>query len=150
MFSSWCSTFPICYFSVWLNSPAHIPCLFVLDPLNYLVILIVYLLLSFPFVSFSFAFSNLVIEFQFFIHFSLGPLWWFYLSIEFHFQVLDCLNHFHQPCICVFLGNTQLFILSNLFLLDFIKLFIWVFFKFLEYFDDVYDCSFKFCNFVFI
>lgn len=60
------------------------------------------------------------------LHFSLTPLHWFYILVEFCSHILDCFHHFHQPCICVFLDFTQAFILGVLFFffLDFIELFL--------------------------
>lgn len=69
----------------------------------------------------------------------------FHILIEFCFQVLDCLHYLYQPCICVYLDGTQAFILLK-FLLNFIKLFLFVSFKLLEVFYEVYDCSFKLCT----
>lgn len=66
------------------------------------------------------------------------------LLIRFSSQVLDCLHHFQHPCVCVFLGITQVFVLLKLFPVNVIGLFPCVFFKLIELFDEFYDCSFKF------
>jgi hypothetical protein len=67
------------------------------------------------------------------------------LFIEFYIQVLDCPFHFHQPYVYIFLGTTQGLIIIEFFLLNFIELFLCVFFKLLEICDKVYSYSFKFC-----
>jgi hypothetical protein len=43
------------------------------------------------------------------------------------------------------LGITQAFVLLKLFLLSSTELFLYICFKLLEFFDEVYDCSFKCC-----
>lgn len=75
--------------------------------------------------------------FSFHLHFSLSLLQCFYPLIEFCSWIVDCLRHFYQPHVCVFLGITWAFILK-FFLLNFIELFLCSFLKFLELFDKVY------------
>lgn len=69
------------------------------------------------------------------------------LSIELSFQILNYLCHFIQPCICIFLNITQLFIVI---LFKFNKSLLRVFIKFLSFFNQVYEWSFEFCVLVFI
>lgn len=62
-------------------------------------------------------------------------------------QVMHHLHHFHQPYVC-FSWAVTLFSLS--FLPNFIELFLCVFLNFFEFFDEVYESSFKFCVLEFI
>lgn len=83
-----------------------------------------------------------LLSFCFHHHFSLSSPKLFDLFIEFSFQILDFLHHFIQLYNCIFLDIiTQAFI-ANFF--KFIELFICDLFQFLEFLDDIYDCSFEF------
>lgn len=65
-----------------------------------------------------------------------------FFFIEFSLQILTYLYSFIQLCIYIFLDITQVLILINI---DLSEVFIHIFFKFIEFFGEVYDCSFKFC-----
>lgn len=78
-------------------------------------------------------------------HFSWNKLQLSFLLIVCTFLVLDCLHHFLQPCVCIFLGTAQAFIVLKLPFLNFLELFICVFLRLLEFFDEFYDFSFTFC-----
>lgn len=84
-----------CFFLVshisLLLSYFHVPCLFSLDSL--LWVLLFYFLLHYW-------------VFPVHLHFSLSLLQCFYPLIKFCSCVLDCLCHFYQPHICVVLGIT--------------------------------------------
>lgn len=81
--------------------------------------------------------------FQFYVHFSLSPFQCFFLIIEFHSQVLNWLLHFHQSHACVSLSITWCLFLLWSFSLILLSYFC-AFFKLLKFFDEVYNCSFKF------
>lgn len=90
-------------------------CLFGLDPLLYLLVLIFCLLFD-PFHMWAlFWFSWLGCwVFQFPLHFSLNSLRCFYLLIEFHLQSMGCLCYFHQPYVCGLGGCCCCCILASL------------------------------------
>ena len=86
-----------------------------------------------------------LMRFQLYLHFSLNPLQFVYLFIEFPLEILDCFCHIYQPYWYVFLGITQEFILIKFFLISLRGFFVSSLFKLLEYFGKSYDCSFKLC-----
>jgi len=70
----------------------------------------------------------------------LNFLYCLYSFIKFSYQILAWVWHFHQPRDWTFLDSTRAFPLFS-----FINWFLHDFFQFLELFDDIRDCSFKFC-----
>lgn len=85
-------------------------------------------------------FLNWVRVFQFHLHSYLDFVQYFYLFIEFTFEILNYLWPFIQPHIGVFLNCTRKLILII------IKVFVaCVLFKPLEFFDHLIEYSFKFC-----
>lgn len=83
-------------------------------------------------------FLNWIRVFQFHLHSYLDFVQYFYLFIEFTFEILNYLCHFTQPHIGVFLNCTRELILMI------IKVFAaCVLFKPLEFFDHLRDYSFE-------
>lgn len=81
-------------------------------------------------------------DFPFYRRFKLSPLQGLYFLNEFHSQFLACL---HISISHVSLGITQTLI-PQIFLLDFIKIFLCVSFKLLKFFDEIYDYTGNYCT----
>lgn len=93
----------------------------------------------------SWVFQLIDQTFQLYLHFSLSPLQCFCILTEFCSQVLDCLFHFYQPCVCIILSISLVFIFFKLFLFYLIEMFLCILCKFLEILHKFMVIFYKLC-----